>query len=143
MGVALDASLKSCVPEPLRILLVDDFGPFREALRVLLGSCADFAVVGEAVDGHSAIEMACHLVPQVIVMDVEMPGMGGVEATRRIKRVHPSIHIIGVSSQDDTITKEAMKAVGSSGFITKECAHTLPNVIAKITDSPMANDIVS
>ena len=106
MGGALDACLKSCVPEPLRILLVDDFGPFREALRVLLGSCADFAVVGEAVDGHSAIEMACHLVLQVIVMDVEMPGMGGVEATRRIKRVHPSIHIIVVSSQDDTITRK-------------------------------------
>ena len=143
MGGALDASLRSCVPEPLRILLVDDFGPFREALRVLLGSCADFAVVGEAVDGQSAIEMACQLDPQVIVMDVEMPGMGGVEATRRIKRVHPSIHIIGVSSQDDTITKEAMKAVGSSVFITKECAHTLPNVIAEITDSARTYDNVS
>jgi DNA-binding NarL/FixJ family response regulator len=66
-------------------------------------------------------------------MDVRMPRLGGVEATRRIKRILPGTHVIGCSSQDDAITQEAMKAAGSSAFVPKHCAHTLPHVIAKIT----------
>jgi DNA-binding NarL/FixJ family response regulator len=75
--------------EPLRIIVADDFPPFREALRQFFGEFAALEIVGEAADGHSAIEMTLHLVPEVIVMDVKMPRVGGVEATRRIKQVLP------------------------------------------------------
>ena len=75
------------------------------------------AVVGEAADGISAIEMALMLFPEVIIMDVRMPRLGGVEATRRIKSALPQTHVIGLSSQDDPLTKEAMKAAGSGAII--------------------------
>ena len=124
--------------EPIRIVLADDFPPVREALRKLFGEFAALEVVGEAADGNCAIEIALHLVPEVIVMDVKMPHLGGVEATRRIKQVLPEIHVVGFSSQNDTITREAMTTAGCSAFITKECAHALPDVIGMITGRPVA-----
>jgi len=123
----------ACANEPLAILVVDDFAPFRDALRHIFDESIFIKVVGEAGDGNAAIEMACRLVPQVIVMDVRMPTLGGAEATRRIKRVLPDLHVIGVSSQDDSATRDAMKAAGCSAFVAKECAHTLPSIIAKLT----------
>ncbi len=135
----LDALRTCCIGEPLRILVVDDFAPFRESLcRVFLDN-ESLAIVGEAADGRAAIEMAFRLAPQVIIMDVKMARISGIEATRRIKRFLPGVHVIGVSTQDDTCIKESMKAVGSSHFVTKDCAHTLPEVIAHITGSPITN----
>ena len=69
--------------------------------------------------GTPRVEMTLNLVPEVIVMDVKMPRLGGVEATRRIKRVLPEVHVVGISSQDDTLTREAMTTAGCSAFITK------------------------
>jgi DNA-binding NarL/FixJ family response regulator len=129
----MDASSKSYTADPLRILVVDDFGPFRSTLCQFLDSFGSLRVVGEAADGNSAVEMASHLVPQVISMDVKMPRMDGVEATRCIKKVLPGSHVIGVSVLDDTMTQDAMKAAGSSAFAMKDCADALPRVIAKLT----------
>jgi DNA-binding NarL/FixJ family response regulator len=128
--------------QPLGILVVDDFAPFRQAIREILANGSNLMVVGEAIDGRAAIELALHLVPQVVVMNVKLPGVSGVEAARRIKRVLPDIHIIGICSQDDMFTKKAMQAAGASGFITKECADTLPQLVAHITSSPMGNNTV-
>ena len=125
---------------PLRILVADDFPPFREALRQFFGEFADLEIVGEATDGHSAIEMTVRLGPEVIVMDVKMPRVGGVEATRRIKQVLPEVHVVGISSQADTATEAAMTTAGCSAFITKEYAHTLPSVIAKLTGRHVVDD---
>lgn len=136
----MGASQTSRVGEPLRILVVDDFAPFREALcSFFLGYYKLLTVVGEAADGEAAVEMAIRLVSDVIIMDIKMPCINGVEATRQIKRVLPGIHVIGISSEDETFIKDAMHAVGSSHFVTKDCAHTLPAVIAKITVSPITN----
>jgi DNA-binding NarL/FixJ family response regulator len=137
---SLDTTPATCTVEPLRVLVVDDFAPFREALRQLFDQFAAVAVVGEAGDGNSAIEMALHLVPEVIIMDVKMPRLGGVEATRRIKRVLPGIHVIGLSSLDDRVTREAMTAAGASALIAKEFSHTLPHLIAKIAGRLVAHD---
>jgi DNA-binding NarL/FixJ family response regulator len=133
----------TCAAEPLSILFVDDSAPFRQALCRLLEQFAAVTVVGEAGDGNSAIEMALRLVPQVIIMDVNMPRLGGVEVTRPIKRVLPGIHVIGLSSQDDTVTREAMKAAGSSAFMAKEFSPTLPHLIAQITGRQVAHDSFS
>jgi DNA-binding NarL/FixJ family response regulator len=138
--VLLNASRPSSVSEPLRILVVDDFAPFRESLCSFFQDYDTLTVVGVAVDGEAAVEMAFQLLPHIIVMDVKMPRISGIEATRRIKRFLPGVHIIGISTQDDTCIKESMKAVGSSHFVTKECAHTLPDVIARITGHPITQD---
>jgi two-component system, NarL family, response regulator DegU len=128
------------VNEPLRILVVDDCAPFRETLCRLFLDYESMVIVGEAADGEAAIELAFRLAPHVIIMDVQMPRTTGIEATRRIKRFLPGVHVIGVSTQDDTVIKESMKAVGSSHFVTKECAHTLPHLIATMTGLPIPHD---
>ena len=134
------ASHASHVDELLRILVVDDFGPFRKAICSFLLGYETLTVVGEAADGDEAIELAFRLAPHVIIMDVKMPRKSGVEATQRIKRALPEIHIIGVSTQHDTFLKASMKAAGFSTFVTKDCAHTLPDVIATITGRSITRD---
>jgi len=138
--VLLDAPEISRANEPVRILVADDFAPFRETLCSVFLPYKSMVIVGEATDGEAAIELAFRCAPHVIVMDVKMPRISGVEATRRIKRFLPGVHIIGVSTQDDTFIKESMKAVGSSHFVTKDCAHTLPQVIATITGRHITKD---
>jgi DNA-binding NarL/FixJ family response regulator len=120
-------------PVPLPILLVDDFAPFRTTLRQILERYRDFTVVGEASDGHGALELALALAPQVVVVDVHMPRLGGIETTRRLKRMLPDLYVIGISSNDDADTQTAMKRAGSSALLSKSCAHQLPRLIALLT----------
>jgi len=124
----------------VRLVVVDDFTPFRKALFQLFSEFKGIEVVGEAIDGNSAIETTLHLLPEVVIMDVKMPRLNGVEATRRIKRAIPDIHVVGISSQDDRVTRESMTNAGCSAFVTKECAHTLPEVIAKLTGRVIAKN---
>jgi DNA-binding NarL/FixJ family response regulator len=119
--------------EPLKIIVADDVPAFRYLVRKVFEPFSVFEVVGEAADGHSALEMTLRLLPHVCIMDVEMPRLSGMEATRRIKRVLPDVHVVGLSSHDDPLTRGAMTKAGCSAFITKDCAHTLPDVIAKLT----------
>jgi len=134
------ASRTSRVEELLRILVVDDFGPFREAIRSFFLSYQCLTVVGEAADGDEAIDLAFRLAPHVIIMDVKMPRRNGIEATQHIKQALPEIHIIGISTQNETYLKNTMQAVGFSSFVTKDCAHTLPDVIAAITGRSITKD---
>ena len=135
----MDATRTSRVDESIRILVVDDFAPFRESISSFFLDHESVTIVGEAGDGEAAVEMAFRLAPHVIIMDVKMPRISGIEATRRIKRFLPHVHVIGVSTQDDTVIKESMKAAGSSHFVTKDCAHTLPDVLAKLTGRRITN----
>lgn len=133
----VDASRTSRVSESLGILVVDDFAPFRESLHSIFRDHKSLTIVGEAADGVVAVEMAVRLAPHVIIMDVIMPRISGIEATRRIKRTLPDVHVIGVSAFDDTFIEESMKAAGSSHFVTKDRANTLPDVISRmIAGSP-------
>ncbi|MBA4115490.1 MAG: response regulator transcription factor [Rubrobacter sp.] len=105
--------------EPLRVLIADDHPHFRDGMRALLLSASDVEVVGEAGDGERAVSLAEKLQPDVILMDLNMPGVGGIEATRRILHTSPHISILVVSMyEDDDSVFTALKA-GARGYLLK------------------------
>ena len=112
-----DAGLSS--DQALRILLVDDHAVVRQVFRELLEERSELRVVGEAADGVEAIAQAHALHPDVILMDVSMPRMDGVEATRRIHEELPSIQILGLSVHLRTEDRPAIERAGAVGFFTK------------------------
>lgn len=105
---------------PVRVLLVDDHTAVREGLREILRETPGVEVVGEAADGREAIARAQALRPDVIVMDVSMPGVDGVEATRRILADHPWIRIYGFSTHERTERLHDIEAAGAAGFFLKQ-----------------------
>lgn len=105
--------------ETIRILVVDDQTITRSGLQNLLAAQPDLEIVGEAKDGQEAIELAAALQPDVILMDLRMPGTNGIEATRRIRRTSPHIHILVLTVfEDDTSVFPAIRA-GASGYLLK------------------------
>jgi DNA-binding NarL/FixJ family response regulator len=105
--------------EPLRILIADDHPLFRNGMRALLEAEPDTEVVGEATTGEEAIQMAAGLQPDVILMDLQMPGVNGIEATRRILHTSPHIRILVVTMyEDDHSVFTAMRA-GARGYLLK------------------------
>lgn len=103
----------------IRVLLVDDHALVRRGIMGLLEEEPDIEVVGEAEDGYRAIDMARGKLPDVIVMDLQMPGMDGVEATRRIREELPQIRIVGLSMYDEAARADEMRAAGASAYLTK------------------------
>lgn len=122
----------------LRILIVDDFAPVRRTVRSLLEEYKALEVIGEAGDGLAAVQLASALRPDVIVMDVHMPRLDGVEATRRIKAALPDASVIGFSVQHGQGEAGAMQDAGSSAFVPKDCAENLPQVIQDVTGRDVA-----
>ena len=104
----------------MRVVLADDDGEMRDALRALLAEHPDIEVVGEAVDGRAAVECVLELRPTLVLMDVVMIGMGGIEATRLVLEALPSVRVIGLSLHDDRHFVEAMRAAGASGYLLKD-----------------------
>ncbi len=105
-----------------RILLADDHKIMREGLRTLIEKHSDFQIVGQAEDGRTTIKMALELKPEVIIMDIGMPDLNGIEATRRIKAVLPETRIIALSMYYDKRFVLGMLGAGASGYLTKDCA---------------------
>jgi DNA-binding NarL/FixJ family response regulator len=103
----------------IRIVFVDDHKIMRKGLIQLISNQAEIQVVGEAADGREAIEKARQLKPNVMVMDVSMPLMDGIEATRHIKAEMPHIRIIGLSMFEDEAVTAAMRRAGADTFISK------------------------
>jgi NarL family two-component system response regulator LiaR len=105
---------------PIRIVLADDHTMFRQGIRQILNMTEDCEVVGEAADGEGACELAAHLNPDVMIMDIHMPRMDGVRATRAIMQQDspPNIIILTMSRQDDYVF-EALKA-GAKGYFLKD-----------------------
>jgi len=107
----------------IRILLVDDHMMMREGLRALLTAQADLEVVGEAADGRSAVALAKTLSPHVAVMDIGMPDMNGIEATRRIVSENSRVRVIALSTYSDKRYVLQMLDAGASGYVLKTSAH--------------------
>jgi two-component system, NarL family, response regulator LiaR len=112
-------------PEPdptarIRVLLVDDHTVVRRGLRLVFELEDDLEVVGEAADGREALARVAELRPDVVVMDLLMPGMNGVEATRAIRAAHPDVEVVALTSVlEDRMVVDAVEA-GASGYLLKE-----------------------
>ena len=105
----------------IRILLADDHGIVREGLRFLLQKESDMDVVGEAADGRKALELVSKLLPDVVVMDITMPNLNGVDATHQIVHEFPKVKVVALSMHSDRTFVVSMLKAGASGYILKEC----------------------
>jgi DNA-binding NarL/FixJ family response regulator len=103
---------------PIGILIADDHPVFRFGMRTLLTALADFTVLGEATTGEEAVQLAATLRPDLVLMDINLPGISGIEATSLIHREHPQIAILIVTMLDDTSVFSAMRA-GARGYLLK------------------------
>jgi len=103
-----------------RTLIVDDDGSFRRRIKELLATEPDIEVIGEAADGQEAILKARELEPDLVLMDVRMPGLNGINATRQLKDEMPEIKVIIVSIFDLQEYREAATASGASGYVIKK-----------------------
>jgi DNA-binding NarL/FixJ family response regulator len=106
--------------EPLRVLIADDHPLFRDGMRGLLATQPDMEVAGEATTGEEAVRLTRELEPDVVLMDIKMPGLGGIEATRRILASHPHVRVLVVTMfEDDATVFTAMRA-GARGYVLKD-----------------------
>ena len=103
---------------PVQVLVVDDQERFRTVLRDLVDGADGMALAGDAASGEEALEAADRLVPQLVVMDVRMPGMGGIEATRRLVEAHPGTVVLLVSV--DGADAEGLGSCGAAAFLPKQ-----------------------
>jgi DNA-binding NarL/FixJ family response regulator len=113
------------VSEPLRtirIVLADDHAMVREGLRAVLEGYNDVQVIGEAKNGEEAVLLVDNLRPSVVIMDINMPMLNGIEATILIKSRHPEVRVIGLSVNADGSNEDAMKQAGAEVLLTKETA---------------------
>ena len=99
------------------IVLVDDHALLRDGLRRILEQEPDLEVAGEAESGEAALELVARIVPDVVLMDVRMPGMDGIETTRRVRSLHPGVRVLVLSAYPD-YTREALQA-GAAGYLLK------------------------
>lgn len=105
--------------EQIRVLIADDHPLFRDGLRVLLEATVDTALVGEAASGDEVVELAVTLQPDVVLMDVQMPGLNGIDATRRIVATSPSIAVLVVTMYEDDASVFAAMQAGARGYLLK------------------------
>jgi DNA-binding NarL/FixJ family response regulator len=107
---------------PIRVLVVDDHALFRHGLLSVLRTATDLAVVGEARDGMEAVDHAAALQPDVVLMDVRMPFVNGIEAARRIRSAQPAIRILMLTESEDEQDLYAAVRAGATGYLLKEVA---------------------
>ncbi len=104
----------------IRILLVDDHPVMRQLLRSILESYADLIIVGEARSGEEAVALAAESQPTVVIIDINLPTMNGIQATKLIKLRRPSTAVIGLTAGDHDQSEKAMIAAGAAALVNKE-----------------------
>lgn len=107
-------------PSSIRVLLADDQLRVHEAVILALRGADDIVLVGQAADGDEAVILCGQLLPDLVLMDVLMPGIGGIEATRRIHQRQPEVNILVLSAMQDDTTVRAMLEAGAVGYVLKD-----------------------
>ena len=121
----------------IRVLLVDDHRLVRASLRSVLDGADGVEVAGEAASGEDAIGQARDAAPDVVLMDVNMPGIGGLEATRRLRMAAPGARVIALTAHRDDPYPAQMLDAGAAGYLTKDCApDELVDAIRRASRSP-------
>ena len=130
---------------PIRVYLVDDHPVVRDGYRRLLENNADIEIVGEAGSGEAACEHYVNLQPDVVVLDLNMPGIGGIETISRLRAKHKDVNILVFSMHDSPIMVRRALEAGASGFLTKSCAavQMVDAVQAVANGKPFLNDTVA
>src|SRR5687768_5091227 len=105
---------------PIRVLIADDHDTVRQGLRLLLDAQPDVRVIGEAGDGSAAVERAGALHPDVVVMDVTMPALNGLEATRALRAAHPDIAVVALTRHLDQAYVRELLAAGAAAYVLKQ-----------------------
>lgn len=118
-GVPLP-SVENVIDATIRLLLVDDEARVRQGLRMCMAGEPDFDVVGEAEEGGAAVGLAAELSPDVVVLDLRMRGLGGIEAARALADQQPSARVVVLSLQDDANTRREAIASGATAFVGKQ-----------------------
>jgi CheY-like chemotaxis protein len=119
-GSESESERNSRVTRPkIRVLLADDCSQLRRLFIDLLAEFPDIEIAGEASNGRAAVELAKLLVPDVVIMDINMPEMDGIEATRNIRNSLPHIGVVGLSMTDDVDCRNKMRQAGADDFVSK------------------------
>jgi len=105
-----------------RVIVADDHAIVREGVRMILAREPDIEVVGEAGDGAQVLDLVGSLRPHVVVMDISMPGMGGIEATQRLKAQHPEIQVLALTMHEDESYVFQLLRAGAAGYVLKRAA---------------------
>jgi DNA-binding NarL/FixJ family response regulator len=125
------------MPPPLRVLLVDDSPEFLESTARFLATWAKLALVGRATSGRQALELASQLQPDLVLIDLAMPGMNGLEVTRQLKSLAVPPKVVIMTFYEIAEYREAAKAVAADGFISKSSLRTqLFSLFARIFNLP-------
>jgi DNA-binding NarL/FixJ family response regulator len=102
-----------------RILIVDDFKPWRDAARDIIEAQPELQVIAEASDGQEAVQLAAALKPDLVVLDIGLPRINGLQAAGRIFKVSPATRVLFLSMQNDPATIEATLSLGAAGYVNK------------------------
>jgi len=124
-----------------RIVVVDDYYQWRSKVRAMLQTHPDWHVVGEASDGQEAVQRAMHLQPEVVIMDIALPGINGIEAARLIRQDCPKCRIVFLSQMTDAAVIEAALTAGGTAFVLKDYAarDLSAAIVAAIQAAPERN----
>lgn len=108
----------------MRILIADDHGVLRAGLRALLNAEPDLEVLGEAADGEEALRLAREVQPDIVLMDINMPGAGGIETTRQLLELRPEVRVLILTVHEDTCLLQGALQAGAAGYILKRAVES-------------------